>query len=127
MSASEAHDRSHLQTRIREEIARAERHDAPFALVVFESLPGSDGLPMRKKLDAALERLERRLRPSDVIGKAFDDTIAALLVQTDAAGLADVMPRLRGALIGVGAWNVEWYVYPKDRAAIIKAPVLTAA
>lgn len=127
MSASEAHDRHYLQARVAEESARADRHGTPFALVTLEAVPSADGQPVRRRLDAAIARLEPRLRPSDVIGKAFDDTVAILLVQTDRRGAHDALVRLRSALQGSGTWEIATYVYPEDAATIAATPLITAA
>jgi GGDEF domain-containing protein len=127
MSASEAIDRSYLRSRLREEIARADRYGSGFVLIVFESVPASDGVSIRRRIAYALERLEQKLRPSDIIGKAFEDCLVVLLVETDAAGAHDVMIRLRAGLVGSGQWNISSYIYPHDRDAIAGIPLLTAA
>ena len=127
MSAGEPHDRQYIQSRVREEIARAERHAEPFALLTFECLPSSDGVPIRRKIDAALTKFRPRLRPSDVLARAFDDTFVVLLVETDSEGAHDVLMRLRTALIGTGHWTITTFVYPDQGQELLALPMLTAA
>jgi GGDEF domain-containing protein len=123
------HDRRYLQDRLREEIDRHARYGHPFAVVVLEALPAADGIPVRQRVDAAIEALRSQLRPSDVIARAFEDVIALLLVETDAAGAHDALLRLRGRLarIGPAAWRITSYNYPKDATRIAALPLATAA
>ena len=130
MSASERHDRSYLQSRVREEAARHARHGHPFALLVFEAVVTGDGVPVHRKLDWLEEVLRTHVRPSDVIARAFDDTIVALLVETDAVGARDALFRLRRIIAETGSgasWRPAIYTFPRDGAAICALPLLTAA
>jgi len=110
-------------------MARHARHGHPFALLVFEALPG-DGTPVRRKLDLLAAALPTRFRPSDIIARAFEDTIVVLLVETDAAGAHDALFRLRNMLAAMGggaSWRIESYAYPHDAAAMTALPLMTAA
>jgi GGDEF domain-containing protein len=123
------HNRAYLQSRIREETARHARHGHPFAVLVFEALPG-DGTPIRHRLEQMADALSARLRPSDVIGRAFDDTIVVILIETDAVGAHDALFRLRNMLAASGAgasWHIESYAYPDDSDTITALPLMTAA
>ena len=126
MSAAGCHDRPYLQSRIHEESARYARHGHPFALLVFEAVATNDGVPVRRKLDWLEEVLRAHVRPSDVIARAFDDTIVALLVQTGADGARDALFRLRRLIAesGTGAsWRPAMYAYPADAALINTSPM----
>ena len=125
-----AHDRAYLQSRIEEERARHGRHGHPFALLVFEALPARDGVPVPRKIAWLLEALQHQLRPSDVVARAFDDTVVALLVETHAEGARDAQFRLRGLIASAGtaaSWRLACYVYPQDTAAIAALPLMAAA
>ena len=116
-----------MQSRLREEIARAQRHNTPFTLVQFESVPG-DGLPMHQKMKYALEVVTTSVRTSDVVALAFEDTIVALLVQTDSTSAKDALQRIRSRVAQQsGTWRLSSYVYPDDAEAIEALPVLTVA
>jgi GGDEF domain-containing protein len=122
------HDRPYIQSRIREEIARGKRHGHPFALLVFEEVPASDGISTHKKMEYGLEALRRVARIDDVVARAFDDTIVVLLVETDARGAKDALLRMRNRLAqGAGWWQVTTYQYPLHGAAIEALTLLSAA
>src|SRR6185295_5545976 len=109
---------SYMQSRLREEIARARRHNTPFTLVQFESIP-ADGLPMHEKMKYALDVVSASVRTSDVVALAFDDTIVALLVQTDILNAKDALQRIRSRVAQhSGMWRLSAYVYPDDVEAI---------
>jgi GGDEF domain-containing protein len=129
MGGSESHDRRYLQDRVHEEIDRCRRHGHPFSLLVFEARPVSDGILIRQKIGIAMEILRGQLRPSDVMARAFDDTIAVLLVETDATGAKDALLRLRGrlALVGGTTWRIDVHAYPRDEDNIRHLAMLTAA
>lgn len=126
---TEGHDRPYLQSRIREEIDRARRYGHPFSLLILEAHPAADGLPIRKKVDLAIERVCAGLRPSDIVARAFDDTVVILLVETDATGARDALFRLRNRLFNAGkaSWSVASFTFPRDEEAIEALPVFTAA
>ena len=126
---AEGHDRAYLQSRIREEIDRARRYGHPFSLLVLEAHPANDGIPIRRKVDHAIERVCAGLRPSDIVARAFDDTVVILLVETDAAGARDALFRLRNRLFQVGklSWNISALTFPRDGDAIEVLPAFTAA
>ena len=125
----EHHDRRYLQDRVLEEIDRHRRHGHEFSLLVFEARPVSDGVPVRRKIDDAIDILRESLRPSDVAVRAFEDLIAVLLIETDRHGAADALFRLRGRLAGlVGTtWHIDTYTYPSDSRTINELSLLTAA
>lgn len=129
MESAGRHDRRYLQDRVREEIDRSRRHGHPFSLLIFEAQPVSDGIPIRRKMDAAIEILKAQLRPSDIVARAFDDVIAALLVETDAAGMKDALLRLRGRLSPLGGttWRIDTYTYPDQEQVILDLELLKAA
>jgi hypothetical protein len=126
--ASEKHDRAYFQSRLREELERARRHQRLFALLVFEAVPSTDGIPLRQKVEFALDAIASQIRASDVVARVFDDTIAAMLVETDADGAQDALFRIRNRLVRqAGRWQVTTYHFPRDRAAIEQSAFLTAA
>ena len=126
---AEDHDRPYLQSRIREEMDRARRYGHPFSILVLEAHPAVDGLPVRKKVDMVIERVCAGLRPSDIVARAFDDTVVVLLVETDATGARDALFRLRNRLFnaGMASWSIASFTYPRDEDAIGALPVFTAA
>lgn len=126
---AESHDRPYLQSRIREEMDRARRYGHSFSILVLEAHPAADGLPIRKKVDVAIERVCAGLRPSDIVARAFDDTVVILLVETDAMGARDALFRLRNRLFNAGkaSWSIASFTYPRDEDAIGVLPAVTAA
>lgn len=97
-------------------------------MLVFESLPSSDGIPVRKKVEAGVQAMASAVRPSDVVGRAYDDTIVVLLVETGEQGAHDTLQRLRVRVARLaGNWQVTTYNYPHHEAAISKLPLVTAA
>jgi hypothetical protein len=116
-----------MKSRVREELARARRYGREFALITLEAKPSNDGVPVRKRIEQALEVLEPRLRPSDVVGRAFEDTVVLLLVETGARGAKDALVRIRARLIGMGAWEVGMLAFPGDEAEIEGLQMLSAA
>ena len=128
MPGFEIHDRAYMRARVNEELARARRHKRPFAVLVFELLPSSDGLLPHRKMDAGLQILNASVRDEDSVGKAFDDTIVVLLIETDALGTKDTLMRLRNRLTRIaGSWQVTAYTFPTHEQAIEQLPLLTAA
>ncbi len=128
MLNSENHGRSYLQDRVREEIDRFRRHGHQFSLLVFEARPSSDGIPVRRKVEAAIDALATQLRPSDVVARAFDDVIAVLLVETTAVGTKDALVRLRGRMAPIGGtWHIDTYTYPDHESTMRHLAMLTAA
>ncbi len=125
---SEKHDRAYFQSRLREEIDRARRHQRQFALLIFEAVPAMDGIPIRKKLEFAFDAVASQVRASDVVARVFDDTVAALLVETDEQGAHDALFRIRNRLTAqAGRWQVTTYCFPRDRADIENSVLLSAA
>lgn len=126
---TDGHDRRYLQDRVREEIDRFRRHGHAFSLLVFEARPVSDGVPVRRKIDGAIEILSGDLRPSDVAARAFEDVIAVLLIETDAEGAKDALFRLRGKLAPLGGttWHIDTYTYPEHEMTLRHLSMLTAA
>jgi hypothetical protein len=121
------HDRMYIEARIREEIARSRRYGHPFAIVTFEAIPGTDGVPVHTRVDAVSAIIQQQVRPSDVVARAFDDVIVLLLVETDAAGASDAVFRLRSRLQGHGRWTITTYTFPADADAIAALPALHVA
>lgn len=124
----DVHDRAYLQARLREELERARRHGSPFALLVFEAVPSNDGIPLGKRVRAALEAVAPQLRGSDVVARVFEDTIAALLVETDERGAADALLRLRSrVMVHAGRWHATLLTYPRQGADIEQSALLNVA
>lgn len=124
------HDRAYLRSRIQEETSRHQRHSHPFALLVFEAGLTGDGVTVRRKCDWLEDLLRARLRPSDVIARAFEDTVVALLVETGRDGAHDALFRVRGMIAASGAgagWHIDSYVFPDDAGAIAALTLMTAA
>jgi hypothetical protein len=127
VAPSEAHDRSYLQSRLREEIARSKRHGRPFGVLVFEEVPSADGLRVRQKLEYGLKALSATARNYDIVGGAYDDTIAVLLIEADARGMRDALFRFRARMTRqAGTWRVTAYHYPEDAETIEALPLLSA-
>jgi GGDEF domain-containing protein len=127
-SRQTAHDRSYLQARIREEINRAERYGRSFALLIFESSPGTDGLPPTRKAELGLRTLASAVRPSDVVARVYDDTIVVLLVEATAQNAKDAFFRMRARMAAAaGSWRVTLYAYPTHAESIRALPLLNAA
>jgi hypothetical protein len=125
---SEKHDRTYLQSRLREELDRARRYERQFSMLVFEAVPATDGIPLRKKVEFALDAVASQMRASDVVAGVFDDTIAVLLVETDEHGAHDALFRIRNKLTArAGRWQVTIYCFPRDRADIENSALLRAA
>jgi GGDEF domain-containing protein len=127
MDGHEHHDRAYLQSRVREELARSRRYGREFALITLEARPSTDSVPIRKRLEQAMEVLEPRLRPSDVVGRAFEDTIVLLLVETGPQGAHDVLIRIRSKLLGMGVWELTVLTFPADDGRFEELPLLMAA
>jgi len=128
MPGFEIHDRAYMRARVHEELARARRYQHPFAVIVFELLPSVDGLLPHRKMDAGLQILNASIREEDCVGKAFDDTIVVLLIETDARGAKDALMRLRNRLVRIaGSWQVTAYTFPMHEQSIEQLALLTAA
>jgi len=128
VAPSEAHDRPYMQSRLREEIARSKRHGRQFGVLVFEELPSADGLRLRQKLEYGLKALSATARNYDIVGRAYEDTIAVLLIETDARGMRDALFRFRSCMSRqAGTWKVIAYHYPEDAETIEALPLLSAA
>jgi hypothetical protein len=117
-----------MQSRLREEIARAKRHGRQFGVVMFEEVPSADGLRLRQKLEYGMKALTATARDYDIVVRAYDDTIAVLLIETDARGMRDALFRLRSCMTRqAGSWKVTAYHYPEDAETIEALPLLSAA
>jgi len=128
MPGTETHDRAYIQSRLREEIARARRYDRRFALLLFEAVPSTDGIPIRRKVDYALEAIRATIRPSDVVARVFEDTVLVLLVETDARGARDALMRIRNRVARqAGNWQVTTFLFPEHAENIEGLPALSAA
>ena len=125
---SEKHDRTYFQSRLREEMDRARRYSREFSLLLFEAVPATDGIPVGRKVEFALDSIAPHLRASDVVARVFEDTVAALLVETNEQGAHDALFRIRNQLASrAGRWQVSAYYFPRDRADIESSSLLTAA
>ncbi|HYM14976.1 MAG TPA: hypothetical protein VEZ14_05415 [Dehalococcoidia bacterium] len=128
MPETDTHDRAYMRERLREEIARARRYDRRFAVLIFEALPSSDGMPIRRKVEVALSAIRTTVRPSDVVGRVFEDTILLLLVETDLRGTKDALLRIRNRVSRyAGNWRVSAYAFPEQAKLIEGLPMLAAA
>ena len=128
MPGYEIHDGAYMRARVHEELARGKRHKRPFAVLVFELVPSADGLLTHRKMDAGLKVLNASIREEDCVGKAFDDTIVVLLVETDPSGAKDTLIRLRNRITRIArSWQVAAYTFPAQAEAIEQIPLLTAA
>jgi hypothetical protein len=79
-------------------------------------------------VEFALDAIAPHLRTSDVVARVFEDTVAALLVETNEQGAHDALFRIRNRLASsAGRWHVTAYYYPRDRADIENSALLTAA
>jgi hypothetical protein len=117
-----------MQSRLREEIARARRYKRQFAILLFEALPSADGIAIRRKVEYALDAIAATIRPSDVVARVFEDSIMVLLVETDARGARDALIRIRSRVARqAGNWQVTTYTYPEHERAIETLPALAAA
>lgn len=116
---SEMHDRTYMRSRLSEEIARSDRHGHPSSLIVFEAVPSSDGLPVQRKLRAAIDAISARVRPSDVLARLHDDTVMLLLTETERQGAQDALIRIGNGVANVaGNWRVTAYCDPQQRRQI---------
>lgn len=128
MPGTESHDRAYMQSRLREELARAQRYERRFALLLFEAIPSSDGMPIRKKMEIALDAIRATIRPSDVVARCFDDTVLVLLVEADARSAHDALLRIRNRVARqAGNWQVTTLTFPEHAEEIAALPVLAAA
>ena len=87
-------------------------------MITFEAVPGADGVPLAQRLRHALETIASHVRPSDVVARLHDDTVALLLVETDGPGAHDALFRVRATLAGSGRWEIVSYAYPADAETI---------
>ena len=124
----DGHDRSYMQARLREEIARCRRFGGKFTLLMVEEMPSTDGLTIRRKLIEGLRVLQRITRSCDVVAHIFDDTIAVLLVETDSAHAKAALLRIQNYLARwAGVWAVSSYSFPEQEADIVGLSLLQAA
>lgn len=120
-------ERPIFQARLRQEIARSRRFNRPFVLVLLEAHLGNDSAPRRIRVSRGLEVLRRCLREYDLCHKVFEDTLVAVLLETDQAGAKAAIQRIAQQLaIQSGQWTVTLYAYPEREDAIVELPALTA-
>jgi diguanylate cyclase (GGDEF)-like protein len=105
LSPTEAHPRwftqRHMMERLQEEIARAQRYDAPLSVVLGEVRVGHGALlpPDGPQLTAwTADRVTRGKRRTDVAGQYGPGGFLLLLAQTPTAGAVVCCRRLRGML-----------------------------
>lgn len=129
MQRDEVHGRGYLQHRVHEEIDRFRRHGDEFALIVFKARPGADGVPVRQRVDKAIDALNAVARPSDVVARVFDNAITVLLVHTGARQLPQALRRLQRSLSlpTTVRWEVDAYAFPRDEEELRHLSFLTAA
>lgn len=118
--------RAAFQQRLREEIARSDRYGRHFVLLILEAIPASTGMPLPRKLDCGLTVVRNALRTCDVVAAVYEDTIAALMVETDRAGATAAEIRIRHRLSAeCPGWRIASYVHPGQ--SIESLPLLAAA
>ncbi len=129
MQRDEVHGRGYVQHRVHEEIDQFHRHAHEFSLIILKVQPGRDVVPPRQRVDETIDALLIHTRPSDVVARAFDDTVAVLLPETDAAGARSAFSRLQCCLAhpSIVQWHVEAYTFPRDEREIRHLSFLTAA
>lgn len=129
MQRDEVHGRGYVQHRVHEEIDQFHRKEHQFSLVVLQVQPGRDLVPTRQRVNETIEALSIHTRPSDVIARAFDDTIVILLPETDAVQTRCALFRFHRCLAhpDIVNWNVETYTFPRDEREIRHLSFLTAA
>jgi hypothetical protein len=121
-------ERPQFQSRLKQEMARSGRSGRPFVVVVLEAQRGADSQPMRQRVAVALEVARACLREYDLAYKVFEDSIAAVLLDTDALGARSALLRLRNRLaVRAGGWRVEVYSFPEQAEEIRQLPALVAA
>jgi hypothetical protein len=122
-----AAQRARLQARLREEVARASRYDGRFALLVFEATAAGD-VALVRKTSVAIDIFNRSVRSFDLVAQVFDDTIAVLLVSTEAVEARAALLRMRDRIaLAAPGWHTTMLLYPRDAAAIAALPLMTAA
>jgi GGDEF domain-containing protein len=125
---AEIYDREHFKKRLREELARSTRYGHEFCLAVLEAHGGQNGIRLQKKMEVGMDIIARSLRTSDIAGEVYDDTLAAVLVETDHQGATDAMHRLAARLSNrTGPWHITLYFFPAGAAEIEAQPFLSAA
>jgi GGDEF domain-containing protein len=125
---AEIYDREHFKKRLREELARSTRYSHEFCLAVLEAHGGTNGVRLQQKMTLGMDILSRSLRTSDIAGEVYDDTLAAILVETDNKGATDAMHRLAARLANrTGPWHITLYFFPAGVADIEGQPFLSAA
>jgi len=127
MAKQHVHDLCYLQSRVWEEMERCYRYGRHFSLILFRA----DNGPRAQIADcasAALAVMVSRLRSTDIVARVSDDTIAALLVETDPPGAARAVERMREELQTYGgSWVSRSLSFPADSPAIEALPFLEAA
>lgn len=95
-------DTSAFESRIQDEIERARRFNLQAGLLVIDTVETSRDRHALA-LQPMIEALRSQLRASDLIGRLRDGNLAALLVQTDARGVAVVANRVEARLARMAA------------------------
>lgn len=121
-------ERTYFQARVRQELARSRRFGRPFVILMLEAHRGTDALPMRQRLTLGLEVLRGTLREYDLAYKVFEDTLAAVLLETDLMGARSALQRLNQRLsVKAGRWSIQVYPFPEREAEILSLAALVAA
>ncbi|QAY78007.1 diguanylate cyclase [Sphingosinicella sp. BN140058] len=97
-------NRGSFDLRLREEVERVRRHDAPLSLIMFDldhfkAVNDSWGHPAGDEvLRRASAAAAGALRETDVLARIGGEEFAVILPQTDAQGALGVAERIRGAV-----------------------------
>jgi GGDEF domain-containing protein len=125
---ADIYDRDLFNRRLREELARSARYGHEFCLAVLEAHGGTNGMSVQEKMQVGESILTRALRTSDIAGRVFEDTLAAVLVETGHQGATDAMHRIAARLANrTGPWHITLYFFPAGAEEIEAQPFLSAA
>ncbi len=95
------YNRRHLETCLAQEVARAERHDVPLSVLMFDidhfkNVNDTYGHQAGDDvLKAVAERTQNKLRASDVCGRYGGEEFTVILPNTDLQGAGQMAERLR--------------------------------
>ena len=76
----------------------------------------------------ALAAVQSVVRVSDVIAQPYEDMLAVVLVETDAAGAHDALFRIRRRIVdAAGTWKLTTLLFPEHAEAVAGMAFLQAA